>query len=50
MSAQVVPIQRFIEHELDRIEGLELPAHDRPEVEPLLSELFRDVLRESWAG
>jgi len=50
LSGQVVPIQRFIERELDRIEGLELPAKDRPEVEPLLSELFRDVLRESWAG
>ena len=50
LSPQIVPIQRFIERDLDRIEGLELPAKDRPEVEPLLSELFRDVLRESWAG
>jgi predicted nucleotidyltransferase len=48
LSPQVLPIQRFIEQELDRIEGLELPANDRPEVEPLLSALFRDVLRETW--
>lgn len=48
LSPQVVPIQRFIERELARVEGLELPAKDRPEVEPLLSELFRDVLRECW--
>ena len=48
VSAQIVPIQRFIERELDRIEALELPINDRPEVEPLLSEFFRQVLRECW--
>ncbi|WP_416760572.1 DNA polymerase beta superfamily protein [Roseateles sp. So40a] len=50
LSPQIVPIQRFIEHELDRIEGLELPITDRPEVEPLLSALFRDTLRDAWAA
>lgn len=50
LSSQIVPIQRFIERELDRIEGLELPTNDRPEVEPLLSTLFRDVLRDAWHG
>lgn len=50
LSPQIVPIQRFIEHELDRIEGLELPVQDRPEVEPMLSALFRDTLREAWAS
>ncbi|UXH77878.1 nucleotidyltransferase domain-containing protein [Roseateles amylovorans] len=50
LSPQIAPIQAFIERELDRLELVEPPKQEpRPEVEPLLSELFRAVLRETWA-
>lgn len=48
LSPQVVPIHRFIERELDRLETISPTRSERGEVEPLLSELFRSVLKEAW--
>ena len=48
LSPQIPPIQRFIENELQRLEVIKPARHDRKEVEPLLSELFRSVLDEAW--
>lgn len=48
LSPQIVPIQRFIECELDRLETIRPTRSERREVEPLLSELFRSVLKEAW--
>ncbi len=48
LSPQVEPIQRFIERELSRLEGVAPVRAARTEVEPLLSALFRDLLRETW--
>jgi predicted nucleotidyltransferase len=48
LSPQIVPIQRFIERELDRLESVTPVRNERRNVEPLLSELFRSVLKETW--
>jgi predicted nucleotidyltransferase len=48
LAEQIPEIQRFIESELDRQESLAIERDDRSDVAPLLSELFRDVLRETW--
>jgi predicted nucleotidyltransferase len=48
LSPQVPVIQRFIEQELQRLEHIRTDPQQRPEVEPLLSELFRTVLKETW--
>ncbi|ALV08834.1 nucleotidyltransferase domain-containing protein [Roseateles depolymerans] len=48
LSPQVPVIQRFIEQELQRLEHIRPDPQPRAEVEPLLSELFRTVLKETW--
>ncbi|OGB28563.1 MAG: nucleotidyltransferase [Burkholderiales bacterium RIFCSPLOWO2_12_FULL_61_40] len=48
LSPQVAPIQKFIERELERLERFSPVRHDRSDVEPLLSDLFRKVLKETW--
>ncbi|WAC74649.1 nucleotidyltransferase domain-containing protein [Roseateles sp. SL47] len=48
LSPRVAPIQHFIEQELQRLESLRPDPQPRAEVEPLLSELFRTVLQETW--
>lgn len=48
LSPQIAPIQKFIQAELERLEHISPVRHDRPVAEPLLSELFRDVLKETW--
>lgn len=48
LSPQVPTIQRFIEQELQRLEHIRPDPQPRAEVEPLLSELFRTVLKETW--
>lgn len=48
LSPQIEPIQRFIERELIRLESVQPARVDRPEVEPMLSALFRGLLRETW--
>ncbi|MBQ5939326.1 nucleotidyltransferase domain-containing protein [Massilia sp. AB1] len=48
LAPQVAPIQRFIEVELARQESLRIDRAHRDAVAPLLSQLFRDVLRETW--
>lgn len=48
LSPRVPPIQRFIEQELERLEAVRPEPQQRSEVEPLLSELFRTVLQETW--
>jgi uncharacterized protein len=48
LAPQVPAIQGFIVSELARLETLHIPRDARPQAEPLLSELFRDVLRETW--
>lgn len=48
LSPQIEPIRRFIERELNRLEAIKPARNQRREVEPLLSELFRSVLKESW--
>lgn len=47
-APQVPAIQRFIVSEFARLESLHIARDPRPAVEPLLSELFRNVLRETW--
>lgn len=48
LSPQIMPIQKFIERELHRLEAIKPTRSERKEVEPLLSELFRSVLKETW--
>jgi len=48
LSPQIPPIQQFIERELYRLETITPTRSERKEVEPLLSELFRSVLKETW--
>lgn len=48
LSPQIFPIQRYIEAELNRLELMRPVRHERGEVEPALSDLFRAVLKESW--
>ncbi|WP_454834627.1 nucleotidyltransferase domain-containing protein [Pseudomonas lini] len=48
LSPQIMPIQQFIERELHRLDAIKPTRSDRKEVEPLLSELFRSVLKETW--
>jgi len=48
LSPQIVPIQQFVERELHRLETIKPTRSERKEVEPLLSELFRSVLKEAW--
>ncbi|WP_232916648.1 MULTISPECIES: DNA polymerase beta superfamily protein [Pseudomonas] len=49
LSPQIAPIQLFIERELNRLEAIKPSRSERKEVEPLLSELFRSVLKETWS-
>jgi len=49
LAPQVPAIHGFIVSELARLETLRIARDVRPEVEPLLSELFRDVLKETWS-
>lgn len=48
LAPQVPAIQRFIVTELARQEELQLVREEGPEVVSLLSDLFRDILRETW--
>lgn len=48
LSPKIEPIQRFIERELLRLEQISPIRKDRTDVEPLLSDLFRAVLKETW--
>lgn len=48
LSPKIEPIQRFIERELLRLEQIPPIRKDRTDVEPLLSDLFRAVLKETW--
>lgn len=48
LSPRSTPIQNFIERELNRLEFIKPTRSERKEVEPLLSELFRVVLKEIW--
>ncbi|MBQ5949994.1 nucleotidyltransferase domain-containing protein [Massilia sp. ST3] len=48
LSPQVAPIQRFIEQELARQASLQVDRAQRDAVAPLLSQVFRDVLHETW--
>lgn len=48
LSPQIAPIQRFIERELLRLEEIAPVRKERAHVEPLLSDLFRKVLKETW--
>lgn len=48
LSPQIMPIQKFVERELHRLEAIKPTRSERKEVEPLLSELFRSVLKETW--
>lgn len=48
LSPQIMPIQKFIERELQRLEAIKPTRNERKEVEPLVSELFRLVLKETW--
>ncbi len=48
LSPQIAPIQQFIERELDRLETIKPTRGERKEIEPLLSELFRSVVKETW--
>lgn len=50
LSEQVPPIQQFIVDELTRLESAAPPRFVRKLVEPALSQLFREVLAESWAN
>ena len=49
LSPQIAPIQRFVERELERLESFSPAREDRTEVEPLLSDLFRTILKETWS-
>jgi predicted nucleotidyltransferase len=49
LSPQVPAIQEFIVRELARLEDIVPERFERRDVEPRLSALFRDVLREAWA-
>ncbi|UFH50449.1 nucleotidyltransferase domain-containing protein [Pseudomonas sp. KNUC1026] len=48
LSPQIAPIQQFVERELNRLEIVKPSRGEPREIEPLLSELFRSVLRETW--
>lgn len=49
LSPVITPIQSFIEQELLRVESIELnDIQPVKEAEPLLSDLFRSVLTETW--
>lgn len=48
LAPQVPAIQRFIVTELARLETLQLQPAAQADAEPLLSDLFRDLLRETW--
>lgn len=49
LAPQVPAIQRFIVTELARLETLQLQPAAQADAEPLLSDLFRDLLRETWS-
>jgi hypothetical protein len=49
LSPQVPVIHEFIVRELARLDDIVPQRFERREVEPRLSSLFRDVLREAWA-
>ncbi|TFW27660.1 nucleotidyltransferase domain-containing protein [Massilia horti] len=48
LSPQIPAIQQFIVNELERIDGIVPPRLVRKDVEPKLSDLFRQVLTETW--
>jgi len=48
LAPQVPAIQRFIVTELAWLETLQLQRAAQADAEPLLSDLFRDLLRETW--
>jgi predicted nucleotidyltransferase len=50
LAPQIPQIQSFIQSELDRQETLCIEADRQKGAAPLLSELFRDVLRETWGA
>lgn len=49
LSPQIAPIQKFIESELERLEHINPIRNDKADIEPLLSDLFRSILKETWA-
>lgn len=49
LSPQVPVIHEFIARELARLDDIVPERFERRDVEPRLSSLFRDVLREAWA-
>jgi hypothetical protein len=49
LSPQVPVIHDFIARELARLDDIVPERFERRDVEPRLSALFRDVLREAWA-
>jgi hypothetical protein len=48
LSPQIPEIHGFIERELERLEALEPARHQRQDVVPGLSRLFRGTLDEAW--
>ena len=48
LSPQIAPIQQFLVRELQRLESIKPIRSDRKEIEPLLSDLFRSMLKETW--
>lgn len=48
LSPQIAPIQKFVERELAQLEHVNPVRNDRADVEPLLSDLFRAILKETW--
>ncbi len=49
LAPQVPEIQSLIEAELRRQEAMNMPKTERADTVSLLDELFRSVLRETWA-
>jgi predicted nucleotidyltransferase len=49
LSPQVPAIQGFIEQELARLERLAPVRTERKDAEPVLSDLFRALLKEAWS-
>ncbi|MGY2258722.1 nucleotidyltransferase domain-containing protein [Pseudomonas sp. SDO55104_S430] len=48
LSPQIMTIQKYVEREINRLEAVKPPRNERKDVEPLLSEMFRSVMRETW--
>ena len=49
LAPPVASINAFIEHELERLEGVAPPSRERGNVLQLLNDTFRQSLREAWA-